>query len=159
MGAAGKNLVWTRGTAVPGPCPLLLFIATCSLCLSGTAVSADAGVASLPDEVSVKDRSGDSMVFRLSADGSRVQMFVEGVLEIDNVENAQDLFFFVGNEERRTKMDALTSLLARVMTLKQARIAAQKVAGKAYIAAEKKKGPPTHAEPLPERVYVYAFVC
>jgi hypothetical protein len=78
------------------------------------------------------------MVFRLSADGSRVQLFVDGVLDIDNVETATDLFYFVRDEERPTKMDELTALLARVMTVEQAQITAEKVAGKACTAADKK---------------------
>ena len=55
----------TRGTGLPGPGFLLLFIATCSWGLSGTVVSAEAGVASVPDEVSVRDRSGESMVWAI----------------------------------------------------------------------------------------------
>jgi hypothetical protein len=126
-----------RGTGVAGPVLLLLFVATCSWGVSGTAVSAKAGVASFQDVVSITERNGDSMVFRLSADSSRVQLFVDGVLDIDDVETARDLFFFVRDEERSTKMDELTALLARVMTVEQARIAAEKVAGEACAAADK----------------------
>jgi hypothetical protein len=135
----------TRGTGVP---VLLLFVATCSWGVSGTAVSAEAGAASFVDEVTVTDRNGDSMVFRLSADGSRVQLFVDGVLDVDDVEYALQLYgswglvrqvplFFVGDDSQ-TKMDELTALLARVMTVEQAQITAEKVAGKACTAADKK---------------------
>ena len=127
---------------------VLLFVATCSWGLSGSAVSAKAGGASVPDEVSVADRNGDVMVFRLSADGSRVQLFVDGVLDVDDVEYALQLYgawglvrqvplFFVGDDSQ-TKMDELTALLARVMTVEQAQITAEKVAGKACTAADKK---------------------
>eukprot|EP00802_Teleaulax_amphioxeia_P022913 Tamp_23418.p1 GENE.Tamp_23418~~Tamp_23418.p1 ORF type:complete len:166 (+),score=20.93 Tamp_23418:537-1034(+) len=135
----------TRGAGVPWPVLLLLFVATCSWGLSGSTVSAEAVGASVPDEVSVADRNGDVMVFRLSADGSRVQLFVDGVLDIDNVETATDLFYFVRDEERPTKMDELTALLARVMTLEKARIAAEKVAGQACAAADKKVSPSVFA--------------
>jgi len=54
-----------RGTGVPGPVLVLLFVATCSWGLSGSVVSAEAGVAIVPDKVPVADRNGDSMVFSM----------------------------------------------------------------------------------------------
>ena len=39
----------------------------------------------LPGEVSITNTDGDTMVFKLSDDGSRVQEFHNGALEIDDV--------------------------------------------------------------------------
>ena len=76
-------------------------------------------------QVTITDMDGDTMVFALSEDKSRVQEWLNGALEIDNVREMQmDLEtgavrdskgrFTVKPEERADKMQALKSLLGRV---------------------------------------------
>jgi len=76
-------------------------------------------------EVTITDTDGDTMVFKLSEDQSRVEEWLNGALEIDDVRDMQmDLEtgavrdskgrFTVKPEDRDHKMLALKSLLARV---------------------------------------------
>ena len=76
-------------------------------------------------QVTITDTDGDTMVFVLSEDKSRVEEWLNGALEIDNVREMQmDLEtgavrdskgrFTVKPEERADKMQALKSLLGRV---------------------------------------------
>lgn len=79
----------------------------------------------LSGEVSITDTDGDTMVFKLSSDGSRVEEFHNGALEIDDVlyiEMDREMgtvkdcnrHFTVKCEERQAKMDALTVLMESV---------------------------------------------
>lgn len=76
-------------------------------------------------EVSITDTDGDTMTFKLTPDGSRVQEFVNGALEIDEVKFVQmdaetgvckdsKGRFTVQPQQREQQMQALTALLARV---------------------------------------------
>jgi hypothetical protein len=79
-------------------------------------------------EVVITDTDGDTMIFKLTSDGARVQQWYNGLLEIDDVKHIEvDLEtgqvrdcgepigrFTIRPEERQEKMEALSSLLARV---------------------------------------------
>jgi cytochrome c1 len=78
-----------------------------------------------PKQVSITDTDGDTMVFKLSADESRVEEWVNGALEIEDVKQMQmDVEtgvvrdakgrFTVRPEEREEKLQALNALLGRV---------------------------------------------
>jgi len=78
-----------------------------------------------PKQVSITDTDGDTMVFKLSADESRVEEWLNGALEIANVQQMQmDIEtgvvrdekgrFTVKPEERDEKLQALNALLGRV---------------------------------------------
>jgi len=77
-------------------------------------------------EVVITDTDGDTMIFKLTSDGARVQQWYNGSLEIDDVKHIEvDLEtgqvrhcgvplgrFTIRPEDRQGKMEALSSLLA-----------------------------------------------
>ena len=76
-------------------------------------------------EVVITDTDGDTMIFKLTADGARVQEWYNGSLEIDDVKHIEVNLetgqvrdskgrFTVRPEERQAKLEALSALLARV---------------------------------------------